>query len=777
MFPRRVAAVLAAVTLCTIATHAQPPDSFSPARARTYAGTASSPLTGASGAAPPAIVAAFLRARGLAIADDALVAIGGGAIGGGLISIRFQQRSAGLRVYGVSVKAAFSGRGELVHLAENVAPSGAAGAPRASAAGALAAALARLHPDAGPPPAEARRSGATTVFERGAFFHAEPSVTRVVYPTADGSLRPGLLAETWSQRDNLLHETLVGADGEVVAVEARTARDSYNVFALDPSKSLQTVVAGPAPGGNESPAGWLAAASQRTTNITGNNTNAYLDTDNNNRADRGGDQVADGSFLAASDFGQQPSAADNRAVSVQNLFYLNNVVHDIAYRHGFTEAAGNFQADNFGRGGLGADPVKAEAQDGSGTNNANFATPADGTSGRMQMFLWSGVGPTHQVVVNAPSPATLDATGAEFGPALKPAGLTGDVVLVNDGVGTTSDGCEGAQAAVRGKIALVDRGTCAFTLKAINAASAGAKAVIIANNTGSTEIFTMGGTERVRIPAVMVGQNDGAALKASPSGLNVTLRHHPNPALMVDASLDADIVYHEFGHGLTWRMIGGMSGPMSGAIGEGMSDGLALLINGDDVIAEYLGQRPRRHPAESVRRLSPHLRRHGGAERPQRRRDLRGHHLAAAGTVPAERRAAADAERPGDRRHELHAGHAGLRGHARRHPAGGGDGRRHAHLPHLGGVRAVRRRRQRVWHDGGRPADDCRGLHPAGELPAVGAQASRDRINTAGCRARTPAKWLTWWRQDVPAATSTAPSASARAAGSSFRSPIALDTS
>jgi extracellular elastinolytic metalloproteinase len=51
--------------------------------------------------------------------------------------------------------------------------------------------------------------------------------------------------------------------------------------------------------------------------------------------------------------------------------------------------------------------------------------------------------------------------------------------------------------------------------------------------------------------------------------------------------LDADVVYHEYGHGLTWRMIGGMSGAIAGALGEGASDVVAMLINGDDRIGEY----------------------------------------------------------------------------------------------------------------------------------------------------------------------------------------------
>ena len=60
---------------------------------------------------------------------------------------------------------------------------------------------------------------------------------------------------------------------------------------------------------------------------------------------------------------------------------------------GFTEAAGNFQADNFGRGGAGGDRISAEAQDSSGFNNANFSPPSDGARGKMQMYLWNGPSP------------------------------------------------------------------------------------------------------------------------------------------------------------------------------------------------------------------------------------------------------------------------------------------------------------------------------------------------------------------------------------------------
>lgn len=75
---------------------------------------------------------------------------------------------------------------------------------------------------------------------------------------------------------------------------------------------------------------------------------------------------------------------------VTHLFYVVNWYHDQLYNLGFNEAAGNFQVNNFGRGGAGNDRVLAEAQDGSSTNNANFATPPDGSSGRAQMFRFTG---------------------------------------------------------------------------------------------------------------------------------------------------------------------------------------------------------------------------------------------------------------------------------------------------------------------------------------------------------------------------------------------------
>ncbi len=91
------------------------------------------------------------------------------------------------------------------------------------------------------------------------------------------------------------------------------------------------------------------------------------------------------------------TAAANLNAAITNLFYWNNVIHDVLWRYGFDEPSGNFQANNLSKGGLGNDFIQADAQDGSDVNNANFSTPADGGNGRMQMFIWSNAGsPVYQ---------------------------------------------------------------------------------------------------------------------------------------------------------------------------------------------------------------------------------------------------------------------------------------------------------------------------------------------------------------------------------------------
>lgn len=137
----------------------------------------------------------------------------------------------------------------------------------------------------------------------------------------------------------------------------------------------------------------------------------------------------------------------------------------------------------------------------------------------------SVLGPARVVLVNAP----VDIAGAElaygtasFGPPVPPAGLTADVVLADDGTDTASDGCEPIVNDVSGKIALIDRGTCFFAVKAVNAQDAGAIGVIIANNQPGATPIGLGGSGPVTIPTVSVTLDGGQLLRAF-GGTNVTI--------------------------------------------------------------------------------------------------------------------------------------------------------------------------------------------------------------------------------------------------------------
>ena len=139
--------------------------------------------------------------------------------------------------------------------------------------------------------------------------------------------------------------------------------------------------------------GWIPDGANET---LGNNCDAHLDVDGTpNSPDL---PRPSGSpyrvFDVTHDPTQAPTTVDNRAAAVIQLFYLTNRYHDILYSLGFNEAAKNFQTNNFGLGGTGNDAVQADAQDGSGTNNANFGTTgSDGSSARMQMYVWTGPTP------------------------------------------------------------------------------------------------------------------------------------------------------------------------------------------------------------------------------------------------------------------------------------------------------------------------------------------------------------------------------------------------
>ena len=123
----------------------------------------------------------------------------------------------------------------------------------------------------------------------------------------------------------------------------------------------------------------------------GNNAWAQEDRDNNNiigNADTS-TTAEPYTFTRTPNYTLEPTTTVNQKFNITNLFYWNNIIHDISYQYGFDEVSGNFQENNLGRGGQGTDYVIADAQDGSGVDNANFSTPNDGGKPRMQMYLWT----------------------------------------------------------------------------------------------------------------------------------------------------------------------------------------------------------------------------------------------------------------------------------------------------------------------------------------------------------------------------------------------------
>ncbi|HKE68967.1 MAG TPA: M36 family metallopeptidase [Nocardioidaceae bacterium] len=551
-------------------------------------------ISSATGGSDLARVKDFLRSKGVNAATlKSLRTTGASWTFRGVSHQRFVQQVGGLRVYDAEAKAAYNSDGELIHLIDFISPVRDAGVKPAGKGtdAALKAAVKDLYPARSISTRQTGRAATTTTFAKGSKFLTGPQVEQVAVPNGDGSFSAGYVVETWDTASNDLYSTLVSGNGTVVSHELRTAQDEYNVFTEDPGKTPQTVVQGPGSGNAQSPAGWLSGSSQTSVNISGNNAHAYLDAVSDNKPDPGGNPITDGRFLTAADLGAQPSTEDNREVAVQNLFYLNNIIHDTLYDAGFTEAAGNFQEDNFGRGGSKSDSVDAEAQDGGGTDNANFATPPDGVNPRMQMYLWTGLG-THRVVVHrSGGDVSYQAQGAGWGAQLDQTGVTGTLAVADDGTAPTTNACEPLVGDYTGELVIADRGSCDFTVKAGNVQRAGGEGIIVANNTEGAP-FTMGGDDpSVSIAGVMVSQSDGAAAKAD-AGTSTTIKLADNPPLSRDGDVDSDVVWHEYGHGLTWRMIGKMSGPLAGAIGEGMSDVLSVIANEDDRVGEYSASDP-----------------------------------------------------------------------------------------------------------------------------------------------------------------------------------------
>lgn len=349
--------------------------------------------------------------------------------GGGLSWLKLEQRWNGIPVFRGQMLSAFTSSGEMLRMVGQLVGGAEAQdlttAPKVSAVQAVVAGAAAIDvtlTEAELTVKEASPDGRTIVFNPVAQFSGDIKVELMYFP-----LDAGLSTLAWSMilfgdaPADPSYYTLVDAEEVEVLwrkniVNDQTQPATYVVYSSDSPAPLSPTNAFPG-SGIQGPAvprtaftliselpgfdnlGWLTDTINTT---TGNNVDAGLDLVAPNGIDVGGRPI--GSPARVFDFiynpapgipppGDSPALANYRFGEVVNMFFWTNRYHDRLYELGFTEAAGNYQTDNFGRGGLGNDPVLAEAQDFSGTNNANFSTTPDGISGRMQMFIFTGPTP------------------------------------------------------------------------------------------------------------------------------------------------------------------------------------------------------------------------------------------------------------------------------------------------------------------------------------------------------------------------------------------------
>ncbi|WP_081873945.1 T9SS-dependent M36 family metallopeptidase [Chryseobacterium sp. JM1] len=332
-----------------------------------------------------------------------------------------------------------------------------------------------------------------------------------------------------------------------------------------------------------SPEGWHSDGTNHYTNTRGNNAYAYTDENNTNTVQFSADGGASRAFDFPMDVTLPPQNYTSAAVT--NLFYVNNKMHDVFYKLGFTETARNFQTNNFGLGGTGNDAVLAEARDGGAYNNANFQSPADGSLPRMQMYLFE---PTQMqnLFYNSPSIYTgrvpISKT-AQFGPALEGnAPVTGNLAL-----SVPADACTAVAAgSLTGKIAVVTAATCGFAVKTKNLQNAGAIGVVQYHPNSDTPIGLGGTDATITIPTIMIGKTEGQFLTGEITNgatISATLKYDKLNYVYKDGSLDNGVMAHEYGHGITNRMTGTGNnclnyGTSNEQMGEGWSDFFALML-------------------------------------------------------------------------------------------------------------------------------------------------------------------------------------------------------
>jgi extracellular elastinolytic metalloproteinase len=461
---------------------------------------------------------------------------------------------------------------------------------------------------------------ATVDARTGELLYVDDWVDATPYKALESTLARTSAVES-SAAENL-------AAGRTEWLSANPVEDgsSYRAYPQEsPNDSDRVLFENPADG-TASPFGWHdtnGVAGPEFTGTRGNNVRAYLDEDADDSPDFGG--VPDGgsglTFDQTVDLNEHPQTY--RDATVTNLFFWCNTIHDLWYRYGFDEASGNFQSNNYGRGGFADDEVRCQAQSGAGTNNANFRTPVDGSTTsfpRMRMYLWPGNQFGHQNQVVIDGVGAFGAGYARITPAPTVDGLSG-LTFVYGGSGCKANQYPRDLPADDWAVVLDGDATlpveCDNVRRIRVAETLGASAVVIAQGTNESPRIIGGvvsfpnpapppdsvsvqdgliGDYRPGIPAVSVGVGNGEIIKATIADGPTTgsVRKHPNHPGIIDGDFDAGVIMHEYGHGLSNRLTGGPTVNCLGGVeqmGEGWSDYVAIAALLDPEVDDPDGTR------------------------------------------------------------------------------------------------------------------------------------------------------------------------------------------
>jgi len=335
----------------------------------------------------------------------------------GVHHLSFQQQIGGVDLLGAELRANVTRHGELVNVSSTMLPrpagdfatSSIALTPLAAIRGAAASIGTQITADP-KPVGSARGASRLRAWAGSPDFRSGTALTTelVYFPITRSDVRAG-----WKV---VLPEIGVGNTYEIVvdATDGRIlSRRNETQFLVGGTQDLTLRVYtkdSPAPGSPgtptpngtqfpfdtrqllvitpasvpQSPQSWI---NDNDNDTQGNNVDAHLDLNDDDNPDLPRPTgVPFRTFDFAQNNAQDPTAWRDAAVT--NLFYFCNMYHDRLFSLGFDEAAGNFQTVNFSGQGAGTDRVLADAQDGGGTNNANFGTGPDGVNGRMQMYVF-----------------------------------------------------------------------------------------------------------------------------------------------------------------------------------------------------------------------------------------------------------------------------------------------------------------------------------------------------------------------------------------------------